>query len=384
MKKINMDSDESGEYCSKRSKMYKNTKKTELAFVNKLHGGYWNFELADFRYMVNPYFPPAEMLARLAGRVSTLSRSYPSTNTYISQVLSGYVGLDAENIVVSNGASELISAMSRLFIRRLAIPIPTYNEYINRLQIQNKDFELYRIQAEDGFTLNIDNYVDFARKTNSNAILFVRPNNPTGNLITLSDMESVISKLSGFDIVLVDESFIDFCVTQSNVSMMCYLKKCRNMIIIKSLGKSYGIPGLRLGYSASGNREISEALRRELPIWNINSFAQYFIELLDDYKQQFEESCVKTVATTGKLFEQLNQMQYLRPFKTECNFILCKLTRHKSTDLVKYLYDNHNILIYDCAVKTGLDDSFVRISSRTASENNRLVRALKTWQEIQS
>ena len=353
----------------------------DLSFINTLYGGYWNYDLTDFRYMINPYFPPQEMLDTIAASVGVLSRSYPSTNRHISKLLSDYLNLGVDEVVVANGASELISAIGSLFINRLAIAVPTFDEYINRLRSQGKPTSLYETKKEEHFKLDLDSYIQFAQESGSNAALFVRPNNPTGNLIPRADMERALPELTGLDLVLVDESFIEFSAAEGAASILESVRDYDNLIIVKSLSKVYGIPGLRLGCAICANSRRADMLREALPIWNVNSFAQRFVELLEGYREEFRESCRKTARATAGLYAELSGLECLRPYATEANFVLCELAGNaRSGDLLAFLFENSRLLIYDCSTKIGLDSRFIRISSRTEEENAELIAAIRAWE----
>jgi len=357
------------------------TDKLDLSLIGALYGGYWNYDLKDFCYMINSYFPPQEMLDKIAAELSVLSRNYPSTNKHISLLLSNYLSLDVDNVVVANGASELVNVIGRLFIKKLAVPVPTFNEYINRLRIQGKEVSLYRME-EERFTIDMDSYIRFAEESNSNAVLFIRPNNPTGNLIPKTSMNYALQKLVNFDLVLVDESFIEFSATEKDASILEFIETYENLVIIKSLSKVYGIPGLRVGCAICGNINRIDMLRKELSIWNINSFAQYFIELLGDYRKEFEEACTKVVRATRELHAELSKLKCLYPYPTEANFVFCKLVNNmSSTELATFLFENYGFLIYDCSNKTSLNSQFVRMASRTYEENGELVAAIRAWEE---
>jgi len=226
-----------------------------LSHIKSLYGGYWNFDLKDFCYMVNPYFPPGDLLNSIADSLPLLSKSYPSTNKHISMLLADHLDADTENVVGSNGASELISLICQMFINKMAVPIPTFDEYINRLRIQGKDVCLFNTRMKDNFKLDLDLYVTYARDSGANAILFCRPNNPTGTLISIDDMKLTLDKLTDFDVVLVDESFIEFSGATDDTSILNLIDMYKNLCIIKSLSKVYGVPGLRIGCAICGDIE---------------------------------------------------------------------------------------------------------------------------------
>ena len=151
-----------------------------------------------------------------------------------------------------------------------------------------------------------------------------------------------------------------------------------NLIILKSLSKTYGIPGLRLGYAASGNRERIAELRSNLPIWGINSLAQFFLENIEDYRQEFADSCAKVRQASQFLSAGLKGVPYLHPYPSQGNFVLSRLIYgFTATELTSSLFEEFQVLINDCSRKKGLDGSFVRMASRTMEENAQLVQALQ-------
>ena len=194
-------------------------------------------------------------------------------------------------------------------------------------------------------------------------------------------MEYALEKLANLDVVLVDESFIEFATTEGNASILESIRAYENTIVLRSLSKVYGVPGLRIGCAISENVERMDTLRRQLPIWNINSFAQCFLELLEDYQVEFEESCVKMVRATQKLYMELSKLDCLHPYPTQANFVLCQLRNGAtSSELATFLFENFGILICDCSTKAGLDSRFVRIASRADEENRELIAAMRDWE----
>jgi histidinol-phosphate/aromatic aminotransferase/cobyric acid decarboxylase-like protein len=345
-------------------------------YVSSLFGGFWQFDVKDFSYLVNPYFPPPTFFESLGTRLEELVRSYPSTNWYISSLASVDVNLSHEELVIGNGASELITALINRYVKNLAIPVPSFDEYINRAYIQGKAVSLYQMDEE--YQLNIEEFIHYASNSGANSALIINPNNPTGVFIPRDSVYFILESLRALDLVIVDESFIDFVGIESHPSVMDRINDFPNLVIIKSLSKSYGIPGLRLGYAVSSNREIITNLRKDVPIWSINSLAQFFLEQMGSYRKEFLQSCVDVQAATKSLYRGLDSVSYLHAYPSEGNFVLCKtLSGWTASDLTDKLFDKFAILINDCSRKNGLDSSFVRIASRTQEENTELVEALK-------
>ena len=348
----------------------------DVHYVSSLYGGFWNFGIKDFCYLVNPYFPPSAFTESLRSRLDELLRSYPSTNWYISSLISKALGLTHEEIVIGNGASELISAITSRYVKNLAVPVPTFDEYFNRAVSQGKKVSLYQL-GED-FTLDVDGFLQHVRDSNANSALIINPNNPTGSLVSRDSMWHILESLRQLDLVIVDESFIDFASSDPVPSVMDRISDFPNLVILKSLSKVYGVAGLRLGYAVSGNREMVASLRRDVPIWSVNSLAQFFLEEMENYQQQFVDSCTEVHMATQVLYDGLQSVPYLHPYPSQGNFVLCKVDHgFTAAQLTISLFNEFGVLINDCSRKKGLDDRFVRIASRTKDENVQLVQALR-------
>lgn len=339
------------------------------------YGGYWNTSVSDFRFMTNSFFPPQEFMGSLVERLEELVKSYPSTNWYISELYSDIAKVQKDQLVIANGASELIAAITDLFVERIVIPIPTFDEFINRAHHLGKSVEYF--DWEPGSDFDAEGYIDAIQRTNANAALLIRPNNPTGSLISRPDTIRILDALTDLDVIIVDESFLEFAPHSSEESIVDLLDKYPNILLLKSLSKVYGIPGLRLGYVASANREWIESIRNHLPIWGINSLAQYFLEQLPSYTTEFGESCAKVREATDVMFASLSDISNLTSYQTVGNFVLCKVPNTtNSQDLANNLWENHQILINDCSGKAGLDESYIRLACRTIPENEVLINAI--------
>ena len=218
-------------------------------------------------------------------------KSYPSTNWYLSSLAAQPLGLTHEELVIANGASELISAISDRFVSRLAVAVPTFDEFVNRAATQGKTVSAYQLSGD--FHLDVDDFARHVLESGANAALLINPNNPTGLSTSKADVLRFLDALRNLDLVIVDESFIDFVDADPHPSIMSHLADYPNAIVLKSLSKAYGIPGLRLGYAASVNQSRIAELRSHLPIWGINSLAQFYLETIGEFRQEFIESCAE-------------------------------------------------------------------------------------------
>ena len=349
---------------------------SEVKYVSSLYGGFWDLDVKDFCYMTNPYFPPEEFLADLGARLQVLIKGYPSTNWHISSLLAKSLGLTQQELIVANGASELISTITGRFVQNLAVPVPTFNEYINRAEVQGKSVSPFVTSGD--FELDPEAFIQHVQSTRANSALLIQPNNPTGNFISRENMRYLLESLRSLDLILVDESFIEFVNAEPNPSVIDLIFEYPNLIILKSLSKNYGIPGLRLGYAASGNQDRVADLRQDLPIWNINSLAQFFLEKMPDYQEQFYRSCELLKSATQRMYSGLQDISYIKPYPTQGNFVLCRILHgFNASELTAHLFNRHRILVNNCGGKEGLDDSFLRLACRTEEENAELLEALR-------
>ena len=348
----------------------------DVRYVSSLYGGFWSFDVKDFCYMTNPYFPPEEFIESMGSRLRELVKSYPSTNWYLSSLAAEPLGITHEELVIANGASELISAITDRFVEHLAVPIPTFDEFVNRAVDQGKRVSPYQLEGD--FELDVDGFIQHVHDSRANTALLINPNNPTGTVISQESIWHILESLRHLDLVIFDESFIDLVSYDPPPSAMSRLLDFPNLIILKSLSKTYGIPGLRLGYAASGNKEWIAELRSDLPIWGINSLAQYFLENIEDYRQEFADSCAEVRRASQLLSSGLQGVPYLRPYPSQGNFVLSRLLYgFTATELTTRLFEEFRVLINDCSRKKGLDGRFVRMASRTVEENAQLVQALQ-------
>ncbi len=348
----------------------------DVRYISSLYGGFWSFDVNDFCYMTNPYFPPDEFIDSLGARLRRLVKSYPSTNWHLSSLAAVPLGITHEELVIANGASELISVITDRFVKRLAVPIPTFDEFVNRAVLQGKQVSGYQLEGD--FEVDVEGFARHVKDSGANAALLINPNNPTGVAIPQERVWEFLESLRHLDLVILDESFIDFVDCDPLPSAMTRLWDYPNLIILKSLSKTYGIPGLRLGYAASSDRGRIAEMRSHLPIWGINSLAQYFLERIEEYGQQFADSCAQVRRAAQSLYSGLQGVPYLHPYPTQGNFVLCRvLNGLTATELTDRLFGEFRILINNCGRKNGLDDRFVRMASRTLEENAQLVQALQ-------
>ena len=346
--------------------------------VLKLHGSYWRYGFTDHSYLYNLHFPPDEMLQLFQQDLRDIITNYPVGQDELCSLVSDWTGAPAGQITVANGASELIKILGRELDGPLTIPVPSFNEYENVLQPELLN-RFYLDQTS--FDLDAEAFAASAIRSQSKMAIVVTPNNPTSLSVPKEDLLYLAAKLRAHNCILVvDESFVEFSCSGLDQSVQPDLAEYENLVLMKSMSKVFGIAGLRLGYALSSDSRVTEQFRREIPIWNINGLAEAFLRSIGDFKQEFFDSCERVKADRDELYHLLMATPGIEPYKPDANFVFAKINHEALTgpDLVKRLFVEQNILVKDCAGKSMKDaDRFVRIASRTPSENKRLVEAFR-------
>jgi len=346
-------------------------------FICSQHGSYWRYDFADHAYLYNLYFPPAEVVSYLRNHIYDLVLNYPAGQEAFAELIGTVIKQPAQQLVVGNGASELIKIISGKLSRRLIIPVPSFNEYANAAPRENIiEFDL----KAPSFQLDVDEYADKVIQCGADVAVVLNPNNPTSLAVPKSDLLRFIEKLVNHDCMLiVDESFIDFVRGSDRSTLQCEIERFQNLAIMKSMSKSYGIGGLRIGYLLTANIKFAEAVRKETHIWNINGFADAFLRLAPRYRREFSQSCELVRADCDELHDELCFIQDMTVYRPDANFVFCRLpdTAPSGPEVTRRLFVEHNILVKHCVGKTMPEsDRYLRISSRTRTENRRLVEAL--------
>ena len=342
-----------------------------------LYGGYWRFDkLKDFCYLVNPYFPSQRMLTEMKHGFEKLLSNYPSGQNVHKILASNILNISKDFLLVGNGAAELIGALLPELTGNVGVILPTFGEYFRRLRQANICFF---IPNNPDFSYDLKDLKEYAKEVDT--LILINPNNPNGCFINKNDILSLLDVLKYENKRLIlDESFIDFADNFGENTLLVenILKEYKNLIIIKSISKSYGVPGLRLGILATTDLSLLEKVYNRIPVWNLNSFAEFFLQILCKYKEEYKDSCLKVIKDRETLFDGLRKIKYLRPIKSEANYIFCEvLNKFRSADLCKKLLLK-GFLIKDCCGKKGINEKqYIRIAVKSKKDNDDLLRALE-------
>jgi len=345
------------------------------------YGGYWRFPgLLDFCYLVNPYFPPQQMVDELNANFVPLLQNYPS-GMYVNSLLVGkYFDIEQDYVVVGNGAAELIKSLMEHATGNVGITYPTFEEYPHRTDRQHL---VAFFPTTPDFTYGIEDLEAFFADKQLSMLLLINPDNPSGNFIPFADVCQLANWTKERDIKLVvDESFVDFTDDFQNNSLLHneLLEKWPNLTVVKSISKSYGVPGLRLGVLASADVATINHIKKDVSIWNINSFGEYYLQIFGKYAKDYTKACQAFIQERNRFYHRLQTVPSLYVVPSQANFFLCKLTGSiTASTLTRRLLKEHNILIKDCKNKTGLSEGeYIRIAIRNSQDNDRLIDALTT------
>ena len=341
------------------------------------YGGYWRYpKMLDFCYLVNPYFPPQKMKDELKASFDTLLTEYPSGMKVNSLLAAKNFSIHQENVLVGNGAAELIKSLMGFLDGKVGFARPTFEEYPNRY---DKERTVSFIPQNADYSYTADDLMEFFGDKDIDNLLIVNPDNPSGNYIPKADILRLIewSKEKGIKLI-IDESFVDFADEEdSSIIDQEILDANKQLYVMKSISKSYGVPGLRLGILASGDTELIAAMKKDVAIWNINSFAEFYMQIEEKYKKAYQEALVLIRAERKRFMQGLSEIKGIRVIPSQANYVMVELASGLSAKAVtKALLIKDNILIKELTGKIQ-GKEYLRIAVRNTADNNRLIEALE-------
>ena len=341
------------------------------------YGGYWRYpKLLDFCYLVNPYFPPQKMKDELRANFDILLTEYPSGMRVNSLLAAKNFGIHQENILVGNGAAELIKSLMEHLDGMVGFIRPTFDEYLNRY---DKERSIIYVPDNDDYSYSADDIIGYFDDKDIHNLIVVNPDNPSGNYIPKADLLRLIawSKEKGIHIV-IDESFADFAEEPDNTLIeQSILDNNAHLCVMKSISKSYGVPGLRLGVLASGDTELITALKKNVAIWNINSFGEFYMQIEGKYQKDYSAALDRIRNERTRFQLELAKLNGVRVIPSQANFVMVELKNGiSSKELLKKLLIKHNLLVKDLAAKTN-GRNYLRLAVRNTAENDILISAMK-------
>lgn len=357
--------------------MFASDEDEKVSLVERRYGGYWRYpRLIDFCYLVNPYFPPQRLIDEIKASFEKLLTQYPSGMAVNSLLASKDFGVRQDNILVGNGAAELISSLMCRLVGKTGFICPTFEEYVNRC---SKEERVVFIPDDRDYAYTADDIIEYFGTKSIQNLVVINPDNPSGNYIPKADLVRLIKWAGKRDIRLIlDESFVDFADEEDHTMIRQeVLDADRHLYVIKSISKSYGVPGLRLGVLASGDTETIARLKEDVSIWNINSFAEFYMQIGEKYQKDYLSALRAVRQERARFASELDKIPGIRVIPSQANYVMVELMNGITAKrLTRVLLIKHDLLIKDLSGKIH-DGQYVRLAIRGSGENARLIAALK-------
>jgi len=337
-------------------------------------------KLVDFCIPCNPYFPTPEMFTKLADGLQDILKYYPSDSGTITKQLCTVLGLHPQTVAMANGSTELITWIDHLLISEsVAIPIPTFGRWTDQPMETGKRVDMFPLQESENYALDLDTYIRFIRSRGSQVAVLCNPNNPDGNYLPRREVLRFMDALPDLDLVIVDESFIDFVDAERFPSVGPDAVIRPNVIVLKSLGKNFGLHGIRFGYLMA-NPQLASTIGKALPKWNLNSLAEAVVYMIKDYETEYRESLRLLSRDRMLMTEALSRVPGLTVFPSHANFVLVKVPIGWSgTALRDHLISQHGVYVRECGNKLGMTSQFIRLVVRPEEDVARLVEGMAAY-----
>ncbi|WP_308229018.1 pyridoxal phosphate-dependent aminotransferase [uncultured Prevotella sp.] len=344
------------------------------------YGGFWIYErMLDYCYLVNPYFNRSKILDEMEANFKMLVSEYPSGMVINSKLASECWGVIPDYIIPGNGAAELIKVLMDNLDGKMGVVRPTFEEYPNRLSDEQV---ITFVPQNDTFRYSADDLITFFGKKKVESILLINPDNPSGNFISMDGVHLLAQWCEENNIrFILDESFVDFSIGFANNTFInnAILEKYPHMCVIKSISKSYGVPGLRLGILCSADTSLIVKMKKQVSIWNINSFAQFFMQIYPKYREDYRIACEQFIQTRKDFEIELKKIPFIRVMPSQANyFFLEVLPPYKPKNLCAILLKKYDILASACLAKKGIEPNrYMRIAVRNHGDNEKFIKALR-------
>lgn len=361
------------------SSMFAPDDEEKLRLIQSRYGGYWRYpHLLDFCYLVNPYFPSSKLMNEIKANFEMLLTQYPSGMQVNSLLAAKNFSVRQNHIVVGNGAAELIKSLMEKLSGKTGFIRPTFEEYPNRY---TKEKSVVFVPQNPDFSYTADDLINFFSDKSIENLILINPDNPSGNYVPKTDLLKLANWCGEKKVrLVVDESFVDFA-EEENTTLIdeAIFEQYPQMVVMKSISKSYGVPGIRLGILASRDEALITELKEDVAIWNINSFGEFYLQIEEKYKSDYTAALKKFKAVRKSFIEMLRSLPGLRVIPSQANYVMVELVNGMSAkQLTKVLLIKYNLLIKDLSGKIKLENrQYIRLAVRNNQDNEKLICALR-------
>jgi threonine-phosphate decarboxylase len=329
--------------------------------------------LLDFCIPVNLHFPPPQMVQLIGEHLPEILRYYPDYAEVHAQHIGEIAGVPPECIVPANGSTEIITRLCHLTRGPILTPIPTFSRWTDLPQELGIPLHTIKQDVRRNFRLEVEELVSGVKQLAVRMLVISNPNNPTGAWFEADEIEQLVLSLPNVELIVIDESFLDFSDLESAVNL---ISKASNLVVVKSLGKSLGWHGVRLGYAAMNSR-AADLLRSQLPFWNVNGLAAYILKTVSQFKDEFRQSLALVAQDRTYMVNQLEGIPGLRVFPSKANFLYAELPPNiPGRKLRDRLLEQYGLMVRECSNKIGSSERYLRLAVQTKEAVDLLVQAL--------
>ncbi|MFA3874062.1 histidinol-phosphate transaminase [Streptomyces sp. MMCC 100] len=332
----------------------------------------------DFCIPCNPYFPTPAMFDEMAGRLRDIITYYPSSADTITAELCSLLQLPPQCVAMGNGSTELITWIDHLLVREsLAVPVPTFGRWTDQPMETGKRVDMFPLQEAGGFALDLARYGEFIRARGTRAVVICNPNNPDGGYLHKQALVQFMDAMADRDLVVIDESFLEFADAEAEPSVVQEAMLRPNVVVLRSLGKNFGLHGIRFGYLVA-NPALAGRVRTMLPKWNLNSFAEHVVFMLRDHGPEYARSLHQVRRDRLEMAAQLSALPGLTVYPSQGNFLFVRLpVGAEGTAVRDRMLTEHRVLVRECGNKIGSSSRFLRLVVRPQVDVRRLVSGLE-------
>lgn len=347
--------------------------------MNK-HGGYYGEveNMIDFSVNINPFGVSEKLRETIINGIDNIDR-YPEIKgeSAIKDIAKHYC-TNEEQIVLGNGAIELIYLFARsIKPKSVMIVQPTFNEYRRAFSLEGAEIVNYILNEEDGFEIDIEDFVVQIEKNRPDVVVICNPNNPTGVYHSFEKIKRILDVINKYEgILFLDESFIDF----SNQKSFIQLTNDYPLLVLRSMTKFYAVPGLRIGFCVA-NVEIAKRMYMFKEPWSVNYLSLIGVnELLND--TEYEEKTISWCDNERDfVYEKLSELENIKIYKSVANFHMCKSLKMSSLELQRRI-NKKGVFIRTCEDFVGLDESYFRVALKKHKDNVLLVEEMSEVQQL--
>ncbi|MFF8013602.1 aminotransferase class I/II-fold pyridoxal phosphate-dependent enzyme [Streptomyces sp. NPDC007929] len=332
----------------------------------------------DFCIPCNPYFPTPAMFEDMASRLRDIITYYPSSADTITAELCSLLQLPPQCVAMGNGSTELITWIDHLLVREsLAVPVPTFGRWTDQPMETGKRVDMFPLQESSGFALDLAQYAEFIRARGTRVAVICNPNNPDGGFLHKHAIVQFMDAMADLDLIVVDESFLEFADAEAEPSVVQEAMLRPNVVVLRSLGKNFGLHGIRFGYLVA-NPALAGRVRSMLPKWNLNSFAEHVVFMLKEHGAEYAQSLTQVRRDRLDMAGQLSALPGLTVYPSQGNFLFVRLPVGAEGTVVRdRMLTEHRILVRECGNKIGSSSRFLRLVVRPQVDVRRLVSGLE-------